>query len=128
MAQNLKEYLEQNKAEGFRAVSHYFAGGDYVTYYFRNDPCRAQRVDELLTVYLAEGTDELVGCKIKCVKHILETVGNFGITVDDGGVSLGLLFLAGAAQAKDEEGKCRYQELARIAGREVVDRRELPVA
>src|SRR5262245_22209287 len=107
MAKDLKEYLEGRKGKRFQAVPHYFANGDYVTYYLRNERCHAQRVDDLLTVYLANGTKELVGCKIKGVKHILQTAGDFGVMVDDGEVHLGLFFFLGAALAKGEEQKKR---------------------
>ena len=89
MAQDLDEYLKTHPPKGFRPVPHYFAQGDFVTFYFRNDPCFAQRVDDLLTVFVAFDTRELVGCKIKGVKHILQTAGEFGVTVDGGDIQLG---------------------------------------
>src|SRR5437764_1273068 len=84
MAEDLKHYLQEHSCQGFRPIPHYFAAGDFVTYYFRNERCYAQRVDELLTVYLGQGTNELVGCKIIGVKHILETASTFGVTVHEG--------------------------------------------
>jgi hypothetical protein len=128
MVQNLKQYLKEHKCKGFNPVPHYFPNGDFVSYFFRNDRCRAQRVDDLLTVYLAIETDELVGCKIKGVRHILETAGNFGVALDDGDLRLGLFFFVGAATAKDEDQKRRYDELGRIAKDATVDRRELQPA
>jgi hypothetical protein len=128
MAKDLKQYLEEHKSQGFRPVPHYFASGDFVTYYFRDDRCYAQRVDDLLTVYLALETHELVGCKIKGVKHILETAGNFGVFVDDGAVRLGLFFFYGIAGAKDEAQKKRYEELGRVAGSATLDPKELQPA
>src|SRR5262245_22916350 len=77
MAKNLSEHLDERPAKGFRPVPHYFPSGDFVSYFFRNDRCYARQVDELLTVYLAFGSDELVGCKIKGVKHILRAAGDF---------------------------------------------------
>jgi hypothetical protein len=128
MAKDLKQYLEEHTGQGFRPVPHYFASGDFVSYYFRNDRCYAQRVDDLLTVYLAIGTGELVGCKIKGVKHILDTAGIFGVMVDDGNVRLGLLFFYGAARAEGDEQKKRYEELARVAKDVTLDRKELQPA
>ena len=99
-----------------------------VSYYFRNERCYAQRVDDLLTVYLALGTDELIGGKIKGVKHILDTAGTFGVMVDDGNVRLGVLFFYGAARAEGEDQKNRYEELARVAKDVTLDRKELQLA
>src|SRR5262249_49234030 len=122
MAQNLKQYLEEHNCQGFRPVPHYFASGDFVSYYVLNERCYAQRVDDLLTVYLAFGTNELIGCKIEGVKHILDTAGMFGATVADGNVRLGVLFFYGAARANSEDQKKRYAELARMAKDVILNR------
>ena len=125
MAQDLMEYLKAHPPEGFKPVPHYFPQGDFVTYYFRKDPCFAQRVDDLLTVYLAFDTKELVGCKIKGVKHILQTAGDFGVSLDDGAVRLGVFFFVGASLAKDEGQRNRYAEIGREAKDVEMDRKEL---
>jgi hypothetical protein len=128
MAENLNEYLKSHSSKGFRAVPHYFAQGDFVTYYFRNDPCYAERVDDLLTVFLAFDTKELVGCKIKGIKHILQTAGNFGVSVDGGDVRLGVFFFIGAAFAKDEFQRSRYDQIGQKAKEATLDRKELEEA
>jgi hypothetical protein len=125
MAKDLTEYLETHHSRGFRPVPHYFRQGDFVTYYFRDERAFAQRVDDLLTVFISFDTKELVGCKIKGVRHILQTAGDFGVTLDDGNVQLGLFFFIGAAVAKDEEQKRRYEELGRMAKNVVLNRAEL---
>jgi hypothetical protein len=128
MAESLTEYLAKNKPQGFRPVPHYFPQGDFVTYYFRNDPCYAQRLDDVVTVFLAFGTDELVGCKIKGVKKILQSAGDFDVHIEDSAIKLGLFFFVGAAVAKDESQRKRYDELQRLAKNATLDRRELQTA
>lgn len=125
MAQNLDEYLATHQPKGFRPVPHYSSQGDFVTYYFRNDPCYAERVDDLLTVFVTFDTKELVGCKIKGVKHILRTAGNFGVSLDSGDVRLGMFFFVGAALAKDEAQRSRYEQIGEKAKEVTVDRKEL---
>ena len=125
MAEDLMEYLKTHGPEGFRPVPHYFPQGDFVTYYFRNDPSFAQRVDDLLTVFVAFDTKELVGCKIKGIKHILQTAGDFGVSLDDGVVRLGMFFFVGASLAKDEEQRKRYEQIGRKAKDVTMDRKEL---
>lgn len=125
MAQDLSDYLQNHRPKGFRPVPHYFAQGDYVTYYFRNDPCYAERVDDLLTLFLSFDNKELVGCKVKGVNHILQTAGNFGVDLSDGDVRLGIFFFVGAALAKDAAQRSRYEQIGREAKEVVVDRREL---
>lgn len=98
METRLSDYLAANKPAGFRSVPHYVRSGDYLTYFLTDEDCYAERLDDVLTVYLARGTDRLVGCKVKGVKHILRTAGNFGVNVDGGKrVKMGLFFFAGAA-------------------------------
>jgi len=128
MAQDLKEYLETHPPQGFRPVPHYFAQGDFVTYFFRNERAYSQRVDDILTVFLAFDTNELVGCKIKGVKHILQAAGDFGVSLDDGDVQLGLFFFVGASVAKDIDQKKRYDELRQVAKTATLDKRELQTA
>jgi hypothetical protein len=111
---NLKQYLETHKCKGLNAVPHYFPRGDFVTYYFQNDRCFSQRVDDLLTVYLSQESKEIVGFKIKGVQHILRTAGNFEVTVEDGEIQLGFFFFIGAAMAKSEIQRRRYTELGRF--------------
>jgi hypothetical protein len=128
MAENLNEYLKSHQARGFRKTPHYVAHGDFVTYYFRNDPCYAQRVDDLLTVFVTFGTKELVGCKIKGIKHILQTAGDFGIALADGNVRLGMFFFVGAALAKDEAQRSLYEQIGQHAKEATLDRKELETA
>jgi hypothetical protein len=96
MASGIIEYLAGKAPGPFRPVPHYFPSGDYLTYYVSDERCRARRIDDFLTVYLAEGSDQLVGCKIKGVRHILKEAGSFGCGLDDAdGVRLGLFFFKG---------------------------------
>jgi hypothetical protein len=115
MAQDLDEYLRENHSEDFTPAPQYFATGDYVAYHFGAERSYAHRVDDLLTVYLSTENDELVGCKIKCVKHILDSAGEFGVLLDDGSVRMGILFFYGAARATDDAKRRPYEELGRIA-------------
>jgi hypothetical protein len=128
MAADLMEYLKTHPPLGFRPVPHYFPQGDFVTYYFRNEPSYAERVDDLLTVYLTFDTKELVGCKIKGVKHILQTAGDLGVSLDDGLVRLGMFFFVGASLAKDEAQRTRYDQIGRQAKEVTMDRKQLEEA
>ncbi len=128
MAKNLNEYLEGRKGGGFRSVPHYFASGDFVTYYLRNDRCHARRVDDWLTVYLTVDTDELVGCKIERVKHVLRAAEEYGMPLGKGTVHLGLFLFLGAVLAKDEDQKKWYEELKHVAKDVGLDLKELQIA
>ena len=55
----LEEYLKTRPFKGFKATPRYSEEGDCLTFYFRNAPSYADRVDELLTVYLSLEADEI---------------------------------------------------------------------
>lgn len=116
MADNLKDYLQSAKCKGFQPIPQDFAKGDFLTHYFKDARCHSKRVDDLLTVYLADDTGELVGCKIKGVKHILRNAGQFGVLVKTKFVHLGLFFFVGAASSKDHVQHAWYAELGKRAG------------
>src|ERR1041385_1975564 len=111
MAENLTEYLQNHKRTGFKPVPQYFAHGDFLTYYFKDERCHAKRIEDLLTVYLSIATEELVGFKIKGVKHIINHAGNFGVLVGANEIRPGLFFFVGAAVAKDRAQLRWYSEL-----------------
>ena len=60
MAEDLMSYLDGREATGFEPRPFYSPDGDFLTFYFREDDHYAERVDELLTVYLSMDTQELV--------------------------------------------------------------------
>ncbi len=93
MAQDLKQYLAEHPCKGFKAVPHYFPGEDFVTYYHRDERCYSRRVDSLLTVYLSLETHQLVGCKIKGVRQLLERVSAVWRERSAGAHQAGLLLL-----------------------------------
>ena len=95
MAETLIDYLENKEPRGFKPRPIYSADGDFITVYLTDEDSYAERVDELLTVYLSVEEHSLVGCKIKGVRRLLKTLGDFGVSVDGKNVSVSLLFLAG---------------------------------
>jgi hypothetical protein len=109
MAQNLIDYLKAHSCEGFKPVPHYFASGDYLTLFLSDVRCRTQRVDETLSIYISEENGELVGCKIKGVRLMLDEASSFGVAVDAGKLKLGFLFFIGAQMAKDEHKRKYYE-------------------
>jgi hypothetical protein len=128
MEQNLETYLNERKCKGFVARPHYFPDGDYVTFYLSDERSYAERVDGLLTVYRSMKTDELVGCKIKGVRRLLEDGGNFGVSVKDEGVRLSFLFLIGLSlpEDKDEQERRRmYTECAKATQNVFLEKREV---
>jgi len=124
---NITEYIKQNPTKEFRAAPVYFPTGDFLIYLLRDGPCVAKRLDDVVTLYLSRDTRELVGCKVKGVRHILKKAGAFGVGVNDGdGVRLGLFFFAGAAPDRaDILPKMKWYERLKAFADITVDRQSL---
>jgi hypothetical protein len=104
--------LSGRLAEGFAPSLQYSDDGDFITYYFSNAECYGHRVDDLLTVYLSMDGDELVGCKVKGVAHILGKLGSFGIDLHETNIKLSLLFIGGAFVSEPGDNIEYYRRLA----------------
>ena len=85
-------------AEQFEPTATYDPDGDCIGFLARPDPFYAERVDDLITVYYSQDTNEIIGSLIKgasrfCSK-VLETMPGFRIEIKDGRVRLVHLFRA----------------------------------
>jgi hypothetical protein len=125
MERDLNQYLAENPCKGFRPVPHYFPTGDYVTYYVRDERCHSERVDDLLTVFLSDETKEMVGCKIKGVRRLLDAMGTFGIFVESDHVSLEMFFVLAKFAAKDQDQRRRYEEVIPLVRDAAISRGEI---
>ncbi len=109
MGETLTDFLKGKKAKEFESRPIYSADGDFISLYLSDEDSYAERVDDLLTVYLSVKNDTLVGCKIKGVRRLLKTLGDFGVSVQDEDISFSLLFVA-ATLSSPEKGD-RYRQL-----------------
>jgi len=80
------------KPEPFTPRPRYSSAGDCLFFYFREDKSWADRVDELLTVYRAFDSKQVVGFKLKNVELLKERLGPFLIQFETREVSIHLLF------------------------------------
>jgi hypothetical protein len=124
---NLNEYIEQNPPRPFCVAPVYFPTGDFLTYLLKDGPSIAERLDDVVTLYLSPGTRELIGFKVKGVRHILEKASAFGVGVGGGdGVRLGLFFFAGAAPDRaDRLPKMKWYERLEAFADITIDRQTL---
>lgn len=123
----LREYLSGRKCKSFNPVPHYFQDGDFLTYYFDSSPCYEQRVDDLLTIYLSLANDELVGCKIKGVRRLVNQDGGLGVQIEDENVSL-LVLIERAQKQSPEADEDKYRQVSQLAKSATIPSRELPLA
>lgn len=80
--------------EAFRARATYDPDGDCIEFLAKPDAFYAERVDDLVTVYYSQETEEVVGSLIKGVSNLLRDVPLLEIVITDGRVKLEHLFLA----------------------------------
>jgi len=118
--------------EPFQPTATYDPDGDYIEYLIRPDNFYAHRVDELLTVYRSEETNELVGSFIKSVKSfwkkLIQQSPAFAVIVQEPPVLLSYLFVArllqlpsGSDQKELEIVVTAYRELISHAARDNVE-------
>ena len=124
MAEDLMTYLAGREATRFEPRPFYSPDGDFLTFYFRDEDHYAERVDELLTVYRSMENHELIGCKIKGVSRILDTLGRFGVEVEDGEMRMSFLFLSGALNP-DGDRRRWYEEIGSRTKEILINPREL---
>ncbi len=96
---DVEKLLQQaSPAESFTPQAYYDPDGDCVELLLSNKPFYAERIDGLLTVYLSEEDDEIVGSQIKGLKahlkKVLEDYPGFQIDIRAGKVCLAHLFSA----------------------------------
>ena len=78
--------------QAFTPRPRYSSSGDCLFFYFREDKSWADRVDELLTVYRAFDSRQVVGFKLKNVELLKERLGPFLVQFETKEVSIHLLF------------------------------------
>jgi hypothetical protein len=90
--------LMAKSAARFEPVADYDPDGDCIEFLAKPDPFYAERVDDLVTVYYSQETDEVIGSLIKGVKHLcadlLRKYPGLRIEIEDKGVRLVHIFRA----------------------------------
>ncbi len=85
-------------AAQFRPTATYDADGDCIEFLIKPDPFRAERVDDLVTVYYSQETGEVIGSLIKGVskfcKSMFQQLPGFRVQIRDRHITLDHIFLA----------------------------------
>ena len=109
-------------AAPFQATTTYDPDGDCIEFLASPDPFYAERVDELLTVYYSQETQEIIGSQIKgfsrFCKEMLEKLPGLKIEIQDGPVTLQHIFLAKLWTSNPQPDKMAmltYRKLIEVA-------------
>lgn len=115
MVQSIKDLLRQEEpATEFKPYTYYCADADALSVYFKPDADYSERLADHVTLYRSLESHELVGCRIKGVKGLLEDLPN-DLRINHDGIRLSVLFWSfrGGLNEKDREA---YKQLASNAG------------
>ncbi len=108
----------------------YNKDGDCIEFLISNESYYAERVDDLLTVYHSQESDDIVGSLVKgvstFVRHVLQASPGFAIEIQDGEMCLTHLFTAGMWQSGDDVRVQAYKRLRDSAGEHHVSVHGLP--
>mgnify|MGYP000352611981 CR=1 FL=1 len=94
-------------ADQFKPTATYDRDGDCIEFLAKPDPFYGERVDDLVTVYYSQETQEVTGSLIKGVSRFCERMNQsmpgFKIVIQDGRVRLEHLFLAQLWNTQDTD-------------------------
>jgi hypothetical protein len=109
-------------AEPFEPTAIYDPDGDCIEFLAKPDPLYAERVDDLVTVYYSQETNEVIGSLIEGVRSfcekILQTLPGFRIEIRDGRVRLVHIFRARLWTSKTDPqdlATLTYEKLIQVA-------------
>ena len=112
---DLASVLEFDKlAPEFRPYVEYSREADAINFYFKPDPEHSERINEHVTLYRSDLTNEVVGCRVKGISGIVESLPNF-VAIDHNDVKLKLIFWSFMGPSDDAE-RVALNELAKNAG------------
>ncbi len=114
--------LLARSADEFEPTATYDPDWDCIEFLAKPDPFYAERVDDLVTVYYSQETNEVVGSLIKGVtgfcKTLSETMPGFRIQIRDGRVRLVHVFRArlwGSKWEPRDLTTLTYEKLIQVA-------------
>lgn len=101
----------------FQASATYDLDGDCIEFLIQPDPFYGERIDDLVTVYYSQETNEIIGSLIKGVHGFLKRHPGLKIDVQDGRVRLVHLFRASFWNKQDPQQieSRTYQKLIEFA-------------
>jgi hypothetical protein len=109
-------------AQPFKPTATYDRDGDCIEFLVKPDPFYAERMDDLVTVYYSQETNEIIGSLIKGVtpfcQKTLKKLPGFRIIILDGRVKLEHIFLArlwSRKLAPDDLVAMTYKRLIKVA-------------
>jgi len=116
MATDLSTFLDREMTEGeFTPYVEFSPEADALTFYFRPDADYSERLTDHITLFRSiDDNSQLVGCRVKGVRDVIDEAGNY-IDVDHDGIKLSIIFLSVQGKMPKEEMREVVRELGRAA-------------
>ena len=96
--------------KGFKAIPYICADSDTLTMYFENTPSFAKRIDQVLTVFKAFDSEEIVGFELKGILPKMKEIGRLiHVSARTPKIHDKLLLIIYMAEAENRES---YQSVA----------------
>lgn len=115
-------------AEQFEPTAAYDPDGDCIEFLAKPDPFYGERLDDLVTVYYSQETDEVIGSLLKGVSkfcaEVLTKMPGFKVEIHDGKVQLVHIFRARLWSSRldpQEMPSLIYQKLIEVANQSEVE-------
>jgi len=108
---DLMAVIDKAQEGAFKPYACYGSEEDALTFYFKEDADYARRLNSRITIFLSQETNELVGCQIKSIRHVLEDLGWFDVDIQHGKVKLSLLFVACHAEFEEPAARQYYRQI-----------------
>ena len=106
----------------FQPSVYYDPDGDCIEFVASPDSFYAERIDDLVTVYYRQGSEDIVGALFKGVTKHLAGLSNslpgFRVEIEDGRVKLSMLLTARLLSSRPDESRVRvrtYRKLIAVA-------------
>ena len=120
MVQDLKPV----SLDDFKPHAYYDADGDCIEFVTAPDTFYGKRLDDLVTVYLSNDNNEVMGGLIKGAKRFIRNSPNFMVIIEDNRVRLSRLLIARIGQSARNLGEWEidaYRQLIHRAEESGVD-------
>jgi len=110
------ESLMDASPAAFSPTPHYDPDSDSLSIFVSDDESFRERIDELLTVYRSFRTKEVVGCHVKHVRKILDTVHMFQLGIESRTITIGLILMGLRVTTEGDQAVVKnatYREIIR---------------
>lgn len=124
-----KELIEEfgEPVEAFQPHAYYDPDGDCMEFQVGNNPFHARRLDNWVTIYYDDETDEIVGGQIKNVQQLISIYPGIDIDFIGNAVKVSIILRASAWRVGDKTIKAAYKTVIELTEQSITEPVEMCV-